>query len=329
MTTSAETTPLPPSSVPSSRGQPLRVDVGSCSDKGCVRSGNEDVAFVAEIGRGAPFDVDAPAEGWLTTPLLFGVCDGMGGAAAGEVASREATVVLGEQLTTLAPAEHRVGAVGRAIVEALQRASASLLALAKQRPAFAGMGTTATVCALVGRQLVIGQVGDSRAYVLRSGSLEQLTRDQTLAQLMVERGQLTADAVEGFFGGHIILQAVGTSDRLDVDLRVVPVSVGDVVLVCSDGLVDALSEEAVAAALSVDAPASEVARALVTAANDAGATDNVTCVVVRAVPGDARPGARSEPFAVQVPPIEEGELTGPPTRRSAIARLWSRLRRPG
>lgn len=299
----AEITPLPPSSSStpaSSRSFAWLVDVGSCSDKGCVRSGNEDVAFVCEIG--GAFDVDKPAQGALEAPLVLGVCDGMGGAAAGEVASRETASRLGAALSTLGLADLRATTLGRAISTALDDASRALLDLAKRRPAWTGMGTTATVCTLAGRELVIGQVGDSRAYLLRGGKLLQLTRDQTLAQLMVERGQLQPEEVSSFFGAHVILQAVGTTERLEVDMRVVRVSRGDVLLVCSDGLVDALPHEAIEELLAGLGRANDIAAELVARANDAGATDNVTCVVARLVAGGPR-GKRAEEVRTPAEPL--------------------------
>ncbi len=346
----AETTPLPPSSssTPSStRSFAWLVDVGSCSDKGCVRTGNEDVAFVCEIG-GRAFNVDEPAHGALEAPLVLGVCDGMGGAAAGEVASRETAAHLGAVLSSLGRGDLRATTMGRAITLALEDASHALLDLARKRPAYAGMGTTATVCALAGKELVIGQVGDSRAYLLRDRELLQLTRDQTLAQLMIERGQLQPEELSSFFGAHVILQAVGTTDRLEVDLRVVRVSRGDVLLVCSDGLVDALSSEAITEGLASPERASEIAKDLVARANDAGATDNVTCVVARIVAGGPRgerPADRvtpAEPLALEPPvpePVVEDEQARddqrateaashddePPTRKSTALRLWHRL----
>jgi serine/threonine protein phosphatase PrpC len=362
----AEITPLPPSSssTPSStRSFAWLVDVGSCSDKGCVRADNEDMAFICEIG-GRAFDVDAPALGALEAPLVLGVCDGMGGAAAGEVASRETATHLGTVLSSLGRGDLRATTMGSAISAALGDASRALLDLARKHPAYSGMGTTATVCALAGKDLVIGQVGDSRAYLLRSGELLQLTRDQTLAQLMVERGQLRPEEVSGFFGAHVILQAVGTTDRLEVDLRVVRVARGDVLLVCSDGLVEALSPEAITESLDSSARASAIAEELVSLANDAGATDNVTCVVARIVAGGPR-GERAgevvspaEPLALEAPrldqPRERESRSGrspersaeprheetavdqpaeepphdedaPPTRKSTASRIWHRL----
>src|SRR6185295_13836915 len=110
-------------------------------------------------------------------------------------------------------------AVGRRLSASVEEASRRVLAEARAHRACAGMGTTATACALAGDALFVAQVGDSRAYLLRGGELTRLTRDQTLAQMLLERGQLAPEEVDTFELGHVILQAVGTHERVEVDLR--------------------------------------------------------------------------------------------------------------
>src|SRR5262249_1971706 len=139
--------------------------------------------------------------------------------------------------------------LGQALIRALNEAASFVYALSRTDRRLLGMGTTATVGALVGNELVLGQVGDSRAYLARDGCLLQLTRDRTLAMLMIERGQLTLEEARHFEYANVILQAVGTQEVVDVDLRSVRVEDGDVLLLCSDGLSTVTGDEAIAAVL--------------------------------------------------------------------------------
>jgi protein phosphatase len=143
------------------------------------------------------------------------------------------------------------------------------------------MGTTATVAVLADRELVVGQVGDSRAYVFRHGVLSQVTRDQTLVALLLREGKLDADRVEDFPGGHIILQAVGSAPTVDVDVTSVALEDGDVLLLCSDGLSGPVPDAVISGILSRQEPVTALADALVAEANARGGPDNVTCVLAR------------------------------------------------
>ncbi len=264
----------------------LHLDIAARTDVGCLRDHNEDSLLVARPGgRGctrpcaAPFDVAAPE--WVA----LGVCDGMGGAAAGEVASRSAAEVIGEVLTAggLLASPNDLGA---RLVASVEEAARRIYQAALVRRELAGMGTTATVCALSGDALFVAQVGDSRAYLLRGGRLTQLTRDQTLAELMLEQGQLTPADLPSFAVSHIILQALGTSPRVDVDLVRVTVRRGDVLLVCSDGLSGPVEAETIRRTLEEAASPVEAAEALIALANAAGGPDNVTAIVAR-IEGEA------------------------------------------
>lgn len=250
----------------------MSFDVALGSDEGCVRTNNEDTPLVAWL----PVETEGSSSD--SPALLLAVCDGMGGAAAGEVASREAAAVILRELSSepIATAE----AVSTLVDKAIRAAARHVFDLATRTPAHEGMGTTATVCVIARGQAVLGQVGDSRAYLLRAGRLQQLTRDQTLRQLMVEKGQIQEHSRD-WFGSHIILQAVGTTSDVEVDLKRVQLVADDILLVCSDGLIDALDDDAIAETL-MRATSSELAcRELITRAREAGATDNVTCVVAR------------------------------------------------
>jgi protein phosphatase len=160
-------------------------------------------------------------------------------------------------------------------------ASQRILLEARRNRALEGMGTTATVAAVRGTELVLGQVGDSRAYLLRNGKLTQLTRDQNLATLLVERGQLTPEAARHFENSNIILQALGTQETVDVDLTAVQLSTGDVLLLCSDGLWGPVDDDDIARVLRAAPDCGAATAALIALAIEKGAPDNVTCIVAR------------------------------------------------
>jgi PPM family protein phosphatase len=250
---------------------------------GLERSSNQDKALVATltgVAHSAPFTgyAEVKADG-----LLLAVCDGMGGAAGGEVASEEAASVLLAQLSQ--PSEEATGqdTVAPRLVDALRVAARTIHAHARLDPRLRGMGTTATVAVVAEDRLVLGQVGDSRAYLYRDGALTQLTRDQSLAQLMIEQGRLQPEDVKDFVGSNIILQAVGTSDHLDVDVREVRLRQGDVLVLCSDGLSGPVDAAAICAVLKQAQDPAAACDELIRHALAAGGPDNVTCIVARVV----------------------------------------------
>ena len=281
----------------------LQLDIAACTDVGRERGHNEDSLLVTRFGRRAStgpcaeqVDVAGPRE-WVA----LGVCDGMGGAAAGEVASRSAVEVIDEVLAAGGPVAGPSD-LGRRLVASVEEAARRIHAAALGRRELEGMGTTATVCALAGDALFVAQVGDSRAYLLRGGRLTQITRDQTLATLMIEQGQLTLEELPTFAFNHVILQALGTHPRVDVDLVRVTVRRGDVLLVCSDGLSGPVADEMIRRTLEEAASPAAAGEALIALANAAGGPDNVTCIVAR-IHGEAL-GAPAD----VVTPIKGGGL---------------------
>jgi protein phosphatase len=276
------------SDIPSSRrsAAPLRLDVAARTDAGRERHGNQDSFLVLAQGDAA----------------VLAVCDGMGGAAGGEVASRTAVDTIRQVMSELAPGSSR-DALGRRLLHSVEEASRRVHAAARVRPSLSGMGTTATACALRGDVLFIAQVGDSRAYLLRDGCLVQLTRDQTLAQMLVERGQLAPEEIATFPLGHVILQAVGTSEHVEVDLGRARLCRGDVLLICSDGLHGPLSADTLRDVLAGAQSAAAACEDLITLANAAGGPDNITAIVVRAT--DEALDAPSEPPSCEKARLDE------------------------
>ena len=224
---------------------------GSRTDIGCLRDHNEDSLVV--------------------TPPLFAVADGMGGHAAGEVASEIAVRVLSE----LAP-EHPDGeALGRAIEEA----NRAVIQAAREGRGRQGMGTTMTPAMLEGERLVIAQVGDSRAYLLHQGKLQQLTRDHSLMADMIEAGQLTPEEARTHPQRSVITRALGSDAHLHPDIYEINVETGDRLLICSDGLSGMIFDDQIENTLRRVQDPQRCASQLVNEAIAAGGHDNVTVIV--------------------------------------------------
>ncbi len=287
------------------------VSYASLTDVGLHRAHNED-ALVCQL---LPAPADAPvgeADGARVDDLsdhalLLAVCDGMGGSEGGEVASALATTALGRGLLAgpLPASEPELAAHLVATVEGAHE----LVRDTAWRRRLPGMGTTATAVLIRGDRALVGQVGDSRAYLWREGRLAQLTRDQSLAQQMIELGQLRPEDRRTFEYGNIILQALGSSSSLDVDLTATSLRRGDLLLVCSDGLWGEIDDDRIAALLARDADPAALCRALVAAAIEAGGSDNVSCIVCRLdgdglprpAPEDGQPGYLKLKFPDVVP----------------------------
>ena len=237
-------------------------------------------AWRTDTGRRRMRNEDA----YVFEPPLFAIADGMGGARAGEVAAGIAAAAL---------REGRRDAIDEATLEAsIAEANRRVWERSLADPATAGMGTTVTV-ALVDApagEVVFGHVGDSRAYRLRGDELEQITTDHSLVAELVESGVLTPEEAERHPQRSAITRAVGTESAIEVDVFRVPAELGDLILLCSDGLTDMLSEDEIAAAL-VEAGRDPEAAAdrLVAAANARGGEDNITVVLFELVEGEPEP----------------------------------------
>jgi PPM family protein phosphatase len=284
----------------------LRAAETTCkTDTGRQRRDNEDSAFAR-----------AP---------VFVVADGMGGAQAGEVASRIAVEAFEQGLPDSGSPEERLATrVREANAQIYERSRAD-----RQR---AGMGTTLTAAYVDDTHVAIAHVGDSRAYLFRDGTLQRLTQDHSLVDELVRRGKLTEEQAAEHPQRSIITRALGPEPDVEVDTWTYPARAGDVVLLCSDGLTSMISEDRVKATLTEHDNLDEAADALIREANEAGGRDNITVVLFRleeigaddaageetmvgvAVPRDSLAGRSEEPersgaTAVAVAP--------PPTRSSA------------
>jgi PPM family protein phosphatase len=251
------------------------------TDVGQIREHNEDNFLIADLttGRRSLMEDD---RNQVVGPKgsLFAVCDGMGGAAAGEVASQMAIDIIYEKMAQGGPPASR-DELAQRLVSTIEEAGLRIFNEARADRTRRGMGTTATVAALVDSRVFIGNVGDSRAYVLRQGKFVQVTRDQSLVNQLIEAGQLTEEEAETFEHNNIILQALGTAETVQVDLTYVDLRQGDALLLCSDGLSGMIrNDEIREGLLSVDDPL-EACKLLTERANQAGGHDNITVLVVK------------------------------------------------
>jgi PPM family protein phosphatase len=279
----ASSSPLAARAPPPSRGE-IRVKLFARTDVGQIREHNEDNFLVADLTRKTRGLLEANRAGIVGKHgSLFAVCDGMGGAAAGEIASQLAVDILYEKMTEGLDESQPLlrDDLARRLVRGIEAAGLRIFQEAKLDRTRRGMGTTVTAAALVDDYLFFAQVGDSRAYVLRSGQLVQLTRDQSLVNQLIEAGQLTEEEAETFEHNNIILQALGTADTVQVDLTFCELRRGDTLLLCSDGLSGMVRFEDIREVLLSTAEPIDACKVLTERANQAGGHDNITVIVVQ------------------------------------------------
>ncbi len=210
---------------------------------------------------------------------FLAVADGMGGAAAGEVASRIFIETADELLSGKRSSEDETAEVVRRVFDA---AHGRMLAWAKAHPECRGMGCTAEAAAFLGRRYVVGHVGDSRTYLFRRGQLRQITKDHSLVQQQLDEGIISQEEARNHAFRNIILRAVGTDERLVVDIVRGELHEGDCLLLCSDGLTDMVDDHAIETVLSRPLPISQKVESLVDLARSAGGYDNITAVITEA-----------------------------------------------
>jgi PPM family protein phosphatase len=239
----------------------------SLSDRGLVRENNEDAVHVDSA---------------LALAVL---ADGMGGYNAGEVASAMAIAHIATELGSRAvgwgQAPQYAASMG-AVTQAVENASKAIWSAAQAHAAYNGMGTTVVVALFQHARLLLAHVGDSRAYRWRGGQLLQLTRDHSFLQEQIDAGMLSAD--EAFTAPHrnLVTRALGVEPTVEVEIHGHDVFMGDLYLLCSDGLTDMLPDTAIAALLAEGGALEETSARLVQAANVAGGRDNISVILVRA-----------------------------------------------
>ena len=243
-----------------------RVRFVGLTDTGKVREHNEDtIAFDADIG-------------------LLVLADGMGGYNAGEVASGMATSFVKTELgrwLTEASETATDSDVRRAMDICVDNANRAIFIAANSNPQYAGMGTTLVVGVFRDSRLLMGHVGDSRAYRLRASRLTQITHDHSLLQEQIDSGLITAEQAAFSANKNLVTRAVGVEDTVLLETHVHDVMPGDLYLLCSDGLSDMIDDETISQLLQSCELLPEAANALVDAANEAGGKDNISVVLVR------------------------------------------------
>jgi protein phosphatase len=251
---------------------------------GQIREHNEDNFLVADLTRKTRGLLEANRSGPVGPQgALFAVCDGMGGAAAGEIASQLAVDIVYERMAEGLEEGRPLtrDELARRLVRAIEAAGLRIFQEAKVDRSRRGMGTTVTAAALVDDHLFFAQVGDSRGYILRQGQLVQVTRDQSLVNQLIEAGQLTEEEAETFEHNNIILQALGTADTVQVDLTYCQLRRGDMLLLCSDGLSGMVRFEDIRDMLRQAPEPIEACKLLTDRANQSGGHDNITVIVVQ------------------------------------------------
>jgi protein phosphatase len=267
----------------------VRVEFAARTDVGRVRSNNEDQYLIARLDKSLQV-LDSslpPSQNTRLSDLegyLLLVADGMGGAAAGECAS---TLVVEEAKKYALfkakwffalddPDEHvRL----RLLHEGLERIDRQLIEAGEANPALEGMGTTLTAASSIGADVFLVHVGDSRAYLFHDGELEQLTRDHTLTQAWVEAGLIEPEKARSHRLRHVLTNALGGSPGVKAETVKLRVADGDRLLLCTDGLTEAVPDEQIATVLRLHPRPADACRALVHAALDRGGPDNITVVL--------------------------------------------------
>jgi len=271
------------------------VSVFGKTDLGLTRDHNEDTFLVADLSAGnaslqpAVRDHEVGHRG-----SLFMVADGMGGAAAGELASAMAAEVIYGHLSSTWTQDEDASAARFAyrMKEAVELANQRIYLYAREHPDVRGMGTTVTAAGVFGDELYLTQIGDSRAYLVRNGEAFQLTRDQSLTQRLVDAGELTEEEAAQSERRNIILQALGPDPRVKVDLSHEQLRRGDTLILCSDGLSGVVRREELAQMVENSPDLPTLCSALIDLANERGGPDNVTVVAVR-FDGDGLPAPES------------------------------------
>jgi protein phosphatase len=255
----------------------LTIEFQTALDAGRMRSNNEDSVAFDEIG------------------AMAVLADGMGGYNAGEVASQMATSFICSELGRWLREAHAQASdqeVRRAMDICVDNANRAIFNAANSNHQYAGMGTTLVMAVFREARLLVGHVGDSRAYRWRAGRLQQLTRDHSLLQEQIDAGLITSEQAAFSANKNLVTRAVGVEDTVLLETHQHDVQHGDLYLLCSDGLSDMLDDSTIGQIVSTSESLAAACSALVDAANDAGGKDNISMVLMRAS-SDSGAAARS------------------------------------
>ena len=281
-----------PAAPPGPETTAVHIDVAGLSDRGKVRDENQDHFLVVRAGRYAETVATSLPSGEIPERsedqgLLMMVADGMGGQAAGELASRTVLVtlthlILNHPQWALKVDEESAAAIEDRAVARYQALDAALAEKMQADPSLKGMGTTLTVAYSLGLDVFIAHAGDSRAYLFHEGSIRQLTRDHTYVQRLVDAGMMSREAAAAHQLRNALTNVLGGGTRsVDVELKRLRIAPGDRLLLCSDGLTGTMKDEEIAGLLARPGSAADSCRRLVDLSLQRGAPDNVTVIVAR------------------------------------------------
>jgi serine/threonine protein phosphatase PrpC len=300
----------------------VRVSVFGKTDLGRTREHNEDTFLVADLSTGnASLQAEVRSHEIGPRGSLFMVADGMGGAAAGELASAMAADLIHHHMATAWAGDSPATAARFAyrMKEAVELANGQIYSYAREHPEVRGMGTTVTAAGVFGSDLYLTQIGDSRAYLVRGPEAIQLTKDQSLMQRLVDAGELTEDEAEQSERRNIILQALGPDPRVKVDLTYQSIRRGDILILCSDGLSGLVRREEFASLARQHPEPPALCSALIDLANARGGPDNITVVTAR-FDGGGLPeadGAEGVGYQAYQLPQAGGQSETPPSQQQA------------
>jgi len=269
----------------------FKISVYAKSDVGVVRSGNEDNFLVlnlstADTWKPSSTNEEAPLN--LTTfnqshyGSIIAVTDGMGGALAGEVASRLAVECVRDRMLELqASPVYSKFAFHERLRLSIELANLYIYQMSAKRPEYNGMGATFTAVGLFGTNAFFGQVGDSRAYLIRQQRIQQITRDQSLVGQLIEAGHLTEEEAEHHSYRNVILQALGASPNLNVVIDRLAIRDMDTFVLCSDGLSNKMRPDEIKEAIDRSGSLKEACATLISLANERGGEDNITVLIAQ------------------------------------------------
>ena len=295
--------------------KPVRVSVFGKTDLGRSRDHNEDTFLVADLStKRASLLPEVRDHEVGPRGSFFMVADGMGGAAAGEVASAMAAELIHQHMANAwgsdtAPSAQRFAF---RMKEAVEVANGKINGYTREHPEVRGMGTTVTAAGVFGTDLYLCQIGDSRGYMVRDGKASQITKDQSLMQRLVDAGELTEAEAETSERRNIILQALGPEPRVKVDLTHQSLRRGDLLVLCSDGLSGQVKREEFAELAAKHPDLAALCGALIDLANERGGPDNITAIAVRFDGEGLDPSDGQTAVGHQVYPLDEHESTTEP-----------------
>lgn len=233
-----------------------------------------------DIGKTRSNNQDSYAAGELPNSVAWAVvCDGMGGASGGNVASSKAVKIISERITSTYKDGMSYNSVKNMLTSAIAAANIEVFDESKADENLAGMGTTVVAAILTDRRVYVAHAGDSRAYILSKGKLTQITKDHSFVQEMIDTGRLTPDEAKDDPRKNIITRALGVDNELRVDFCEEFIDENDVVLICTDGLTNYVSDEDIVS-LAFDGNFNDFAERLVSHANENGGGDNITVVTM-------------------------------------------------